>query len=120
MIIAVTAQEGRIDSPVDPRFGRAAYFMIANTETMEVYGHDNSAGVGASNGAGTGAAQLLAEEKVNVLYTGKVGPKAAEALEKAGHVIELNLCSCPDQPDRQRQPAQPGTDRGHRPGISLV
>lgn len=84
MIIAVTAQEGRIDSPVDPRFGRAAYFMIANTETMEVYGHDNSAGVGASNGAGTGAAQLLAEEKVNVLYTGKVGPKAADALEKAG------------------------------------
>lgn len=84
MIVAVTAQEGRIDSPVDSRFGRAPFFMIANSDTMEVYAHDNSAGVNAGNGAGTGAAQLLAEEKVEVLYTGKVGPKAADALEKAG------------------------------------
>lgn len=83
MIVAVTAQESRIDSPVDSRFGRAAFFMIANSDTMEVYAHDNATGVAASNGAGTSAAQLLAEEKVDVLYTGKVGPKAAEALQKA-------------------------------------
>ena len=84
MIVAVTAQEGRIDSPVDSRFGRAPFFMIANSDTMEVYAHDNSTGVNAGNGAGTGAVQLLAEEKVEVLYTGKVGPKAGDALEKAG------------------------------------
>lgn len=84
MIVAVTAQEGRIDSPVDSRFGRAPFFMIANSDTMEVYAHDNAKGVDASNGAGTGAAQLLSAEKVQIVYTGKVGPKAAEALEKAG------------------------------------
>lgn len=84
MIVAVTAQEGRIDSPVDSRFGRAPFFMIANSDTMEVYAHDNSEGVNAGNGAGTSAAQLMAEQNVEVLYTGKVGPKAAEALEKAG------------------------------------
>jgi predicted Fe-Mo cluster-binding NifX family protein len=89
MIVAVTAQEGRIDSPVDSRFGRAAFFMIANSDTMNVYAHDNSAGTNAGNGAGTSAAQLLAEERVDVLYTGKVGPKAAEALGKANiKVIE--------------------------------
>lgn len=83
MIIAVTAQQGRMDAQVDPRFGRAAFFMIANTETMEVYPLDNATGVNAGNGAGTGAAQLMSEHKVAVIYTGKVGPKASDALEKA-------------------------------------
>lgn len=83
MIIAVTAQDGRMDAPVDPRFGRAPFFMIANTETMEVYAFDNSEGVQAGNGAGTGAAQLMSEQNVDVVYTGKVGPKAADALNRA-------------------------------------
>ncbi len=83
MIIAITAKEASLQSEVDPRFGRAAYFMIANSDTGEVYAHDNTEGIEASNGAGTGAAQLMAEYKVNVLYTGHVGPKAGEVLEKA-------------------------------------
>ncbi len=84
MKIAVTAQEGRIDAQVDSRFGRAPFFMIADSETMDVYAYDNSAGFSAGNGAGTSAAQLMAEQSVDALYTGKVGPKAAEALKKAG------------------------------------
>ncbi|PLY04875.1 MAG: hypothetical protein C0622_02200 [Desulfuromonas sp.] len=84
MIIAITAKAPTLDAEVDPRFGRAAYFMIANTLTGEVYAHDNSKGIEASNGAGTGAAQLMAEYHVNLLYTGAVGPKAGEVLEKAG------------------------------------
>ncbi len=84
MIIAVTAQEGHMDSPVDSHFGRAPFFMIANSETMEVYAVDNKEGVNASNGAGTGAAQLMSERNVEVVYTGRVGPKASDALEKAG------------------------------------
>lgn len=89
MIIAVTAQEGRMDAQVDPRFGRAAFFMIADTVSMEVYPYDNASGIAAGNGAGTSAAQLMSEHHVEVLYTGKVGPKAAEALHKAGiRVVE--------------------------------
>ena len=83
MIIAITAKESSLQSEVDPRFGRAAYFLIANSLTGEVYAHDNTAGIEADNGAGTGASQLLAEYKVDVLYTGHVGPKAADVLEKA-------------------------------------
>jgi predicted Fe-Mo cluster-binding NifX family protein len=83
MIIAVTAKEASLQSEVDPRFGRAAYFLIANSRTGEVYAHDNTEGIEADNGAGTGASQQLAEYKVDVLYTGHVGPKAAEVLDKA-------------------------------------
>lgn len=90
MIIAVTAKEGTLQSEVDPRFGRAAYFMIANSQTGEVFAHDNSEGVNAANGAGTSAAQLLAENKVDILFTGSVGPKAGEVLEKAGIKVQEN------------------------------
>lgn len=83
MLIAITAMENSLQSEVDPRFGRAAYYMIVNTETGEVIAHDNSDGINASNGAGTGAAQTLSEYGVEALYTGKVGPKAAEVLNQA-------------------------------------
>lgn len=90
MIIAVTAKEGSLQSEVDPRFGRAAYILIANSQTGEVYAHDNSEGVNVGNGAGTSAAQLMAEHKVDILFTGSVGPKAAEVLEKVGIKVQEN------------------------------
>ncbi len=83
MLVAITALENSLQSGIDPRFGRAAYYMIINTETEEVTAHNNSDGVGASNGAGTGAAQTLSEYGVEALYTGSVGPKAAEVLNQA-------------------------------------
>jgi predicted Fe-Mo cluster-binding NifX family protein len=83
MIIAITAQENSLQSEIDQRFGRAAYYLIVNTETDEVAVHDNSDGINASNGAGTGAAQTLSEYGVEALYTGKVGPKAADVLKRA-------------------------------------
>lgn len=88
MIIAVTAKEGSLQSEIDPRFGRAAFYLIANSQTGEVFAHDNSEGVNASNGAGTSAAQLMAENKVDILFTGKVGPKAGDVLEKAGIKVQ--------------------------------
>lgn len=90
MIIAITAKEGSLQSEVDPRFGRAAYFMIANSQTGEVFAHDNSEGVNAGNGAGTSAAQLMAENNVDILFTGSVGPKASEVLEKTGIKVQEN------------------------------
>lgn len=83
MLIAITATENSLQAEVDPRFGRAAYYMVVNTETGEVKAHDNSDGINASNGAGTGAAQTLSELGVQALYTGRVGPKAAEVLNQA-------------------------------------
>lgn len=83
MLIAITATGNSLQAEVDPRFGRAAYYMVVNTETGDVKAHDNSDGINASNGAGTGAAQTLSELGVQALYTGRVGPKAAEVLNQA-------------------------------------
>ena len=83
MLIAITALENSLQSEIDPRFGRAAYYMIVNTETDEITVHNNSDGINASNGAGTGAVQTLSEYGVEALYTGRVGPKAAEVLNQA-------------------------------------
>lgn len=83
MLIAITALENSLQSEIDPRFGRAAFYMIVNTVTDEVTVHNNSDGISASNGAGTGAAQTLSEYGVEALYTGSVGPKAADVLGKA-------------------------------------
>ena len=33
MKIAITAQGPELDAAVDPRFGRAAYFLIVDTDT---------------------------------------------------------------------------------------
>jgi len=84
MLIAFTAMENSLEAAIDPRFGRAAFYIIVNTVTDEVTIHDNSDGINASNGAGTGAAQTLSEYGVEELYTGRVGPKAADVLDKAG------------------------------------
>lgn len=90
MIIAITAKEGSLQSEVDPRFGRAAFYLIANSQTGEVHAVENTEGVNAANGAGTGAAQLMAENRVDVLFTGKVGPKASEVLQKVGIKVHEN------------------------------
>ena len=83
MLIAITAAENSMQADIDPRFGRAAYYMIINTLTDETTAHNNSDGINASNGAGTGAAQTLSEYGVEALYTGRVGPKAAAVLDQA-------------------------------------
>lgn len=41
MKVAVTAQDRTLDSLVDPRFGRARYFLLIDTETGNFTVHDN-------------------------------------------------------------------------------
>ena len=83
MKICVTASEGTLDASVDPRFGRAAYFTIVDSESMAFETVPNAA-VSAMGGAGIQAAQTLAKKGVSVLITGNVGPNAIQALKSAG------------------------------------
>ena len=70
---------------VDPRFGRAAWFLIIETETNELLeAIDNTAGKEAAHGAGISAAAQVADIGVEALLTGRVGPKALPVLEKGG------------------------------------
>ena len=82
MKIAVTAKGKTIDGQVDPRFGRCPYFLIVETETMDVEPIDNP-NLSAGGGAGIQSAQLMAEHDVKVVLTGNCGPNAYRTLNAA-------------------------------------
>jgi len=85
MKLAITATGNTLDSKVDPRFGRAAWFLIVDSDTMQLLeAIDNSSGKEAAHGAGIAAAAQVADKGVAALLTGRVGPKALPVLEKGG------------------------------------
>ena len=84
MKVAVTARGGDLQAEVDPRFGRAPYILIVDTETMEYETIDNSVNVNAFKGAGIQAATMVAERGARVLLTGYCGPNAFRTIQAAG------------------------------------
>ena len=66
MNLAISAIEGHLDAEVDPRFGRAAYFSIVDTEPMAVKAIRNPH-VEALSGAGIRSAELVAHEGAEVV-----------------------------------------------------
>ena len=84
MKIAVTAGSKDISGGMDPRFGRAKYFVVVDTETDEAVAHDNSQNLNASQGAGIQAAETVVRLGAGAVVTGNVGPKAFRALNAAG------------------------------------
>ena len=85
MKVVVTSQGADLDSAVDPRFGRAKFLVLINTETGEFTAHDNTQNLNAVQGAGVQAAQNVVSLGVAAVITGNVGPKAFAALQ-AGDV----------------------------------
>ena len=83
MKIILTATSPSIDSNVDARFGRGAYLILADSETMEWQALSNPA-VGAWGGAGSQAAQFVASQNVEAVVSGDFGPNAFNALMAAG------------------------------------
>jgi predicted Fe-Mo cluster-binding NifX family protein len=83
MKTAVTTTSENLDSPFDPRFGRAANFVIVDTETDEWEAYPNPA-VNASGGAGVQVAQFISEHGAQAAISGDFGPKAYGALAAAG------------------------------------
>ncbi|MBW2182049.1 MAG: NifB/NifX family molybdenum-iron cluster-binding protein [Deltaproteobacteria bacterium] len=83
MKIAVTSTGKELTSEMDPRFGRAAYFLIVDPETMEFETVENSQNINLPQGAGIQAGQTIADKKVDTLVTGNCGPKAFRILQAA-------------------------------------
>jgi len=83
MKIVLTTTSPNIESDVDGRFGRGAYFLIIDSDTMEWQAHPNPA-VNASGGAGIKAAQFVTEQGVKAAISGDFGPNAHGALDAAG------------------------------------
>jgi len=78
--ICVTSSGPTLESTIDPRFGRCAYFIIADTESFAFEAISNEAAM-ASGGAGVRAAQTVAAQNVEAVITGSVGPNAFPALQ---------------------------------------
>jgi predicted Fe-Mo cluster-binding NifX family protein len=83
MKIAVTSTGTDLDSQVDPRFGRASYILIVDSETFDFEVLDNKENVNALKGAGIQAASMVSDKGAEVLLTGFCGPKAFKALKAA-------------------------------------
>ncbi len=83
MKIAVSSQGNNMDSEIDPRFGRAAFFAIINTESGEEEFIENE-NVNAGGGAGVNTGTMIAEKGVEAVLTGNIGPSAFTVLQTAG------------------------------------
>ena len=83
MKIAISISGNKLESPFDPRFGRAAAFCLVDSETGEWSSHENPA-LSASGGAGVQAAQFIAKLGAQAVISGAYGPNAADTLSPAG------------------------------------
>jgi len=89
--IAVSCEEPSLDSVLDPRFGRAAGFLIVEPETWQFEYIQNGAAQTMAQGAGIAAAEAVVRAGATVVLTGFVGPKAFAALSAAGVKVGQNL-----------------------------
>jgi predicted Fe-Mo cluster-binding NifX family protein len=81
MKIAISAMGDNLSSQVDPRFGRARWFVIVDTETGAVSSFENMQNVEAAQGAGIQTAASVARSGVGCVITGHCGPNAFRTLE---------------------------------------
>jgi predicted Fe-Mo cluster-binding NifX family protein len=84
MKIVISAQGNDLESMVDPRFGRAAYFILYDTEEGKHEVIDNRQNAAAGQGAGVVTAQTVLKYKPDLIISGNLGPKAFQVLSAAG------------------------------------
>lgn len=82
MKLAISISGNTLESPLDPRFGRAAAFCIVDSETGEWTAHENPA-LSAPGGAGVQAAQFVAKLGAQAVISGSYGPNAFDTLSSA-------------------------------------
>ncbi len=80
MKVAITSTGNTLDSKVDQRFGRCAWFVIYDTETggIEFLPNPNR---DAEEGAGPASVQLVASRKVQKIISGEFGVKIKSLLD---------------------------------------
>lgn len=84
MKVVVSALGPTLNDRVDERFGRAMYFIVADTDGTIIEVQDNSANRNAMKGAGIASAEFVSDHKAEAVITGHLGPNAFGALGKCG------------------------------------
>lgn len=87
MKIAVSAEEAKSDGLVDPRFGRAKFFIVHDDTTDTWESIDNIQNLQAAQGAGIQSASTVVNAGCTALISGHCGPKAFTALNKGGVAV---------------------------------
>ena len=80
--IAISATGNTLDSEVDPNFGKAKWFILVDTETME-YEAIEGVGDDVQTGAGRAAAEKIIGTGVGGVLTGVVGGNVSAILSNA-------------------------------------
>ncbi len=83
MKIAISTNGPTLDDQVEMRFGRCAFFVILDPQTMEFEAVENP-NIVAGGGAGIQSAQMMADKDVTVILTGNCGPNAFRTFGAAG------------------------------------
>jgi predicted Fe-Mo cluster-binding NifX family protein len=81
--IAVTSTGPTLEDTVESRFGRCAYFLIIDPDSLDFEPMENP-NIMLGGGAGIQSAQLMANKGVSVVLTGNCGPNAFQAFGAAG------------------------------------
>jgi len=89
MRIAITAQGKDLSSKIDPRFGRAKWLIVLDTETGRSEALDNIVNLNAAQGAGIQTGRNIADLVVQAVITGNVGPNAFKTLNAANVKVLL-------------------------------
>jgi predicted Fe-Mo cluster-binding NifX family protein len=89
MKIAITSSGENLNSAVDPRFGRAEFFILYDTADDSFSVINNEQNLNARQGAGIQAGQIIVNSGAKALVTGNCGPKAFNVLSAAGIKIYL-------------------------------
>ncbi len=84
MKIAISSRGDALGAAVDPRFGRAAKFILFDTATGSFEVRDNAQSLNAAQGAGIQAAETISRLGAQAVITGHCGPKAFRTLQAAG------------------------------------
>lgn len=83
MKVAVSSTGKDLESSLDARFGRAAYFVIVDPDTLAFEAVENRQNLNLPQGAGIQAAKTVLQHKADALITGNCGPKAFKVLVAA-------------------------------------
>jgi predicted Fe-Mo cluster-binding NifX family protein len=91
MKIAISAKGQTLNSELDPRFGRAKFFLLVDPEGGSLEVVENKQNLQLAQGAGIQAAQTVVESGAQAVLTGNCGPKAFQVLQASRVPVAVGL-----------------------------